>query len=148
MKRILQGLFVLSLLMFEGCTTSFLGSWSVGYQKGVTAYKRGDYETAWREWTPLAREGNVDAQLNLGMMHAKGKGVPQNYKIAVKWLTLAAEQGDADAQYHLERLLAAQKQIDKSSQSSTFEKAKKQCSSIGFKEGTEKFGDCVMILIN
>ena len=28
-------------------------------------------------------------------------GVPQDYKKAVKWFTLAAEQGDAVAQYNL-----------------------------------------------
>ncbi len=29
------------------------------------------------------------------------KGVPQDYKTAVKWYRLAAKQGDADAQYNL-----------------------------------------------
>lgn len=31
----------------------------------------------------------------------KGEGVPQNYKEAAKWYRLAAEQGDAKAQYDL-----------------------------------------------
>jgi hypothetical protein len=31
---------------------------------------------------------------------------------------------------------------------SPLEKAKKQCAEIGFKKGTEKFGDCVMKLLN
>ena len=34
-------------------------------------------------------------------MYDKGQGVPQDYKTAVKWYRLAAEQGDADAQYNL-----------------------------------------------
>ena len=34
-------------------------------------------------------------------MYRKGKGVPQDYKTAVKWYTLAAEQGTARAQYYL-----------------------------------------------
>jgi len=34
-------------------------------------------------------------------MYANGKGVPQDYKTAVKWYTLAAEQGVADAQFNL-----------------------------------------------
>jgi len=34
-------------------------------------------------------------------MYEKGKGVPQNSKTAVKWITLAAEQGYAPAQYNL-----------------------------------------------
>jgi TPR repeat protein len=34
-------------------------------------------------------------------MYAKGQGVPQDYKEAVRWFRLAAEQGDAGAQYNL-----------------------------------------------
>ena len=34
-------------------------------------------------------------------MYYFGKGVPQDYKIALKWFTLAAEQGEARAQYNL-----------------------------------------------
>ena len=34
-------------------------------------------------------------------MYKKGKGVPQNYKTAVKWYRLAAEEGRADAQFNL-----------------------------------------------
>ena len=34
-------------------------------------------------------------------MYDKGQGVPQDYAEAVKWYRLAAEQGDADAQYNL-----------------------------------------------
>ena len=36
------------------------------FQKGLTAYKSGDYATALREWKPLAEQGNADAQNNLG----------------------------------------------------------------------------------
>ena len=31
----------------------------------------------------------------------RGDGAPQDYKEAVKWYRLAAEQGDANAQYNL-----------------------------------------------
>jgi TPR repeat protein len=34
-------------------------------------------------------------------MYANGRGVPQDYMTAVKWWTLAAEQGYADAQSNL-----------------------------------------------
>ena len=74
---------------------------SADLQKGLTAYKSGDYATALREWMPLAEQGNADAQYNLGVMYDSGLGVPQDDKTAVKWWTLAAEQGDADAQTNL-----------------------------------------------
>ena len=40
-------------------------------------------------------------QLALGDMYRKGKLVPQNHAEAVKWYRLAAEQGDAHAQFNL-----------------------------------------------
>ena len=76
-------------------------SWSADFQKGLEAAKTGDYATALREWTPLAEQGDVEAQYNLGQMYAEGQGVPQDYKAAVNWYTLAAEQGAAKAQFNL-----------------------------------------------
>ena len=32
-------------------------AFSADFQKGLTAYKSGDYATALREWTPLAKQG-------------------------------------------------------------------------------------------
>ena len=41
------------------------------------------------------------AQNGLGIMYAKGEGVPQDYSKALKWFGLAADKGDAGAQYNL-----------------------------------------------
>ena len=85
-------------------TFLFLFSGSVfggDYQDATDAYKRKDYETAYKLFLPLAEQGNTQAQSNLGLMYDNGTGVPQDYKEAVKWYRLAAEQGDASAQYHL-----------------------------------------------
>ena len=70
-------------------------------QKGLEAAKKGDYATALREFRPLAEQGNVYAQFNLGLMYNNGLGVTQDYSEAVKWYRKAAEQGHADAQYNL-----------------------------------------------
>jgi len=75
--------------------------WSADYNKGWDAYNRGDYATALLEWRPLAEQGDEDAQYNLGIMYYNGRGVPQNYKSAVKWYKLAANQGSNDAQWNL-----------------------------------------------
>jgi len=45
------------------------------------------------------------AQLNLGLMYAQGQGVPQDYKEAIKYFRLSAEQGNADAQMVLDALI-------------------------------------------
>ena len=72
-----------------------------GYGEGMAAYKNGDYATALKEWKPLAAQGNAAAQTFLGTMYANGQGVPQDYKEGLKWLRLAADQGDAFAQLNL-----------------------------------------------
>jgi len=74
---------------------------AAGYDKGLEAYKAGDYKAALAELLPLAEQGSAKAQNYLGFMYQLGKGVLENDKTAVKWYTLAAEQGQASAQYNL-----------------------------------------------
>ena len=45
--------------------------------------------------------GNANAQCNLGLMYHEGLGVAQDYKEAVKWWRLAAEQREEQAQINL-----------------------------------------------
>jgi TPR repeat protein len=52
-------------------------------------------------YRPLAKQGNVKAQLGLGMLYDQGLGVRQDYKEAANWYRLAAEKGDKDGQYNL-----------------------------------------------
>ena len=95
MKRIL----ILPVLLLTLLVAS--PAFSADFQKGLTAYQSGDYATALREWTPLAEQGDADAQFTLGYLYKNGEGVPQDYETAVKWYTLAAEQGEAYAQFNL-----------------------------------------------
>ena len=74
---------------------------SADFAKGAAAYENGDYTAALREWKPLAERGNADAQTHLAAMYDEGLGVPQDYKIAGKWLRLAAEQEVSAAQNNL-----------------------------------------------
>ena len=78
--------------------------WSADLQKGLAAYKSGDFATALREWTPLAKQGNASAQTILGWMYEEGRGVPENDKTVMKWYTLAAKQGNANAQNNLKQI--------------------------------------------
>ncbi len=71
------------------------------YQKGFGAYDRGDYDTALKEFRPLAEQGYPLAQATLGLMYAEGEGVAQDYQEAVRWYRLAAEQGHASGQFSL-----------------------------------------------
>ena len=53
------------------------------------------------ECLPLAKQGDADAQFDLGVMFYTGDPVPQDYKEAAKWYRKAAEQGVAEAQAFL-----------------------------------------------
>lgn len=68
------------------------------FQAGMEAYERGDTAAAMLEWEPLAKQGHVEAQFQLGVMHAENA---EDYAEGVKWLRMAAEQGHAKAQYNL-----------------------------------------------
>jgi len=90
MKNILL---ILTLVWFGFIANSF----SADLDKGFHAYEAEDYVTALKEWRPLAEQGDVVAQYNLGRMY----DYREDYKEAVKWYRLAAEQGNAEAQNNL-----------------------------------------------
>lgn len=66
-------------------------------EDGIAAYNRGDPKTALKLWQPLAEAGNPDAQVNIGVLHANGEGVPQSYAEALIWYRKAADLGDVFA---------------------------------------------------
>ena len=64
-------------------------------QKGLDAAIKEDFETALKEWRPLAEQGDSYAQYNLGLMYDYGEGVIEDDTQAVYWFRKAAEQGEA-----------------------------------------------------
>jgi hypothetical protein len=72
-----------------------------GFQEGLAAFYRLDYQTALKEFERLAEEGDTDAQYQLAIMYYRGEGVPQDYGKARMWYRRAADRGDADAQLNL-----------------------------------------------
>ncbi|MCL4456380.1 MAG: sel1 repeat family protein [Nitrospirae bacterium] len=74
------------------------------FDEAVSAYEAGDYQKAYNLLLKEAEKNNPVAQYNLGFMNQAGKGVKgvrENYKEALKWYRLAAEQGHLDAQINL-----------------------------------------------
>ena len=58
-------------------------------------------------WTEAGEQGNVHAQLWLGVSYEQGRdGVERSYSKAVKWLSMAAKQGQPDAQVTLGQMYA------------------------------------------
>ncbi len=64
---------------------------------GVTAWERGDYATAVREWRPLAERGDADAQFNLAQAYKLGRGVPIDLERAAELYRRAAVQNHLQA---------------------------------------------------
>jgi TPR repeat protein len=71
------------------------------FEAGAEAAKAGDFATALAIWRPLAESGDPAAQFNLGMMYARGDGVPEDFAEAASWFRKAAEQGQVEAQARL-----------------------------------------------
>ena len=78
-----------------------------GFEAGMRAYRIKNYTTAVREWTPLARAGDAQAQNSLGFMYEAGRGVKKDLKKAADWYRKAAEQGHVRAQMKLGELYEA-----------------------------------------
>ncbi len=74
---------------------------SADFDSGVRAYDRGDYETAFEAWMPLARDDDPAAQRNIAHLYRFGLGVAQDFKEAAYWYREASEMGLSGAQANL-----------------------------------------------
>ncbi|MEM7223144.1 MAG: redoxin family protein [Pseudomonadota bacterium] len=70
------------------------------------AYQRGDYKTAYRNWRPLAEDGDAAAQFNIAVLYDYGEGMAEDNPTAAAWYRRSAAQGFAAAQYELAVMLA------------------------------------------
>lgn len=77
------------------------GAWAADLGSGKRAYDQKDYATALKEFTPLADQGQAEAQLYLGRMYMMGQGVLKDTDKAIKCFKASAYQGNADAQFFL-----------------------------------------------
>lgn len=73
-------------------------------EAGNQAYARNDYDTAFKEWLPLAEAGDAQAQNNIGFLYRRGRGVHPDFKEAAKWYRRAAEQGFTEAMTNLGKM--------------------------------------------
>ncbi len=70
------------------------------------------------EYTLKAKQGDVDAQYNLGIMYYHGEGIEKNLEEALFWFLKAAEQDDPDAQYNLGFMYGKGEGVEKSHEQS------------------------------
>ena len=76
-----------------GICSNYLG---LCYENGF-----GNYAAAVSWYQKAAEAGLPEANYNLGICYAEGRGVAQDYAAAASWYRKAAEQGDAGGQYNL-----------------------------------------------
>lgn len=94
---------------FASAVPWFRRSAEQGYAPAEYLYGEVFLEGRWKDpnqlvywWTKAAEQGNVDAQLWLGVSYEMGQdGVKRDYVEALKWLSTAAKQGQPDAQVTL-----------------------------------------------
>jgi len=93
---------LMAMLLFAALHVGALSpATAADFDKGMTAYRSGDYQAALAEWRLLAESGHATAQYNLGLMYEQGMGVPQDHARAVAWYRRAAEHGYVKAQHNL-----------------------------------------------
>ena len=68
---------------------------------GESAFARQDFVRSAAIFMRRAQRGNAEAQTYLGYMYTNGRGVPQDYEAAVRWLRRAADQGNPTGQFLL-----------------------------------------------
>ncbi len=86
------------------------GTTFAGFREGMEAYDAGNFQNALREWVPLARGGNPNALLALGVLFQGGHGVQKDAVKAHLFFNLAAFRGDAkghEAQDVIEKSMSA-----------------------------------------
>ncbi len=66
---------------------------------GISAFEAKHFARAMQLLTPIAEEGNAEAQYRLAIMYQNGLGTVRNELKAFKWMEAAAEQGMALAQH-------------------------------------------------
>ena len=84
-----------------------------GYEEGSAAFERGDYEIALKEFKALVVQKDSRGQYALGLMYDLGTGVSLDFKEAIRWYLLSAEQGHAGAQNNLATMYAEGEGVEK-----------------------------------
>lgn len=77
------------------------GNAEAAYQLARTAYSAGNYDQARELYLKAAKQGDIAAMFELGLMYYNAVGVEQDYAEARAWFTKAAEGGNGEAYYYI-----------------------------------------------
>ena len=85
---------------------AFQPSYETLNSQATSAMQNGNYAVAFCIWQPMAKNGDSDAQFNLGWMYHNGYGLRIDDEQALNWWLRAATTGNADAHFALGDLFA------------------------------------------
>lgn len=71
------------------------------YKLGLQATEKQQYEQAFAYWEPLAQDGHLDSQYQIGRLYERGEGVAEDFNRALEWYQRAAQKGQGDAQFRI-----------------------------------------------
>ena len=77
------------------------------FTRGWHAFEDGHYSHALALWLPLAEQGDMHAQSNLGFMYEYGQGTARDEQQAAYWYRQSARNGLAVAQFNLALMYAS-----------------------------------------
>ena len=95
---------IILIFMQTACSTYHMSS--DPYIVGMRWFDRKYFDHAKNIWEPMANASDCDAQYRMGTLYFLGTGVSKDYKIAHKWFSSAANQGQAFAQHLLATMYA------------------------------------------
>jgi len=101
------------ILSLSGFLILSAGAARADFAAGVTAVLAEDYETAMKEWLPLAEQGVAGAQSNIGDMFSNGLGMERDNAQAFFWHLKAADQGVVKSIFFVGAALAAGQGVEK-----------------------------------
>jgi uncharacterized protein len=83
----MKSMTILLLILSTIISTQSLADFNLGMEY----YSKRDYAKAFKEFDEAAKNGDYDAQFNVGVMHLKGEHTTKNAPMAYAWLRLAAQ---------------------------------------------------------
>jgi uncharacterized protein len=78
-------------------------AWSDMYS-ATTAYEKGDFTAAFKQFKELAELGKPSAQFNVAVMYARGEGVAPSNVLAHAWASIAGQNGEEKGKALAEKL--------------------------------------------
>ena len=78
-------------------------AWADMYS-ATTAYQKGDFTAAFKQFKELAELGKANAQYSIAVMYARGEGVAQSNVLAHAWASIAAQNGEEKGKALAEKL--------------------------------------------